>query len=137
MLSKYVLPIALAVGACSSEARPQPAPSTLPSTAPAKAQSVPPVATLTRIDAPSTVCMVNDQHMGVPQIPVHVAGKTYYGCCEMCEAKLKGNEQARLGTDPVSQKVVDKASAVLARDPEGKVLYFESEATMRTYAQRM
>lgn len=94
-------------------------------------------AALTPIADPSTVCMVNDQHMGVAQIPVQVEGKTYYGCCQMCEAKLKQNEQVRLGKDPVTQNAVDKATAVLAMDAKGKVLYFESEESMRSYAARL
>lgn len=81
--------------------------------------------------------MINDQYMGLAQIPVQVEGKTYYGCCQMCEAKLKNNPEARLGTDPVTQKAVDKATAVIAKDDTGKVLYFESEESMRTYASRM
>ena len=31
------------------------------------------------------VCMVNNAYMGMPQIAVPVNGKTYYGCCDMCE----------------------------------------------------
>lgn len=81
--------------------------------------------------------MVNDQHMSAAQIPVQVEGKTYYGCCQMCEAKLKQNEQVRLGRDPLTQKAVDKATAVLAMDAKGKVMYFENEANMRTYAAQL
>ena len=101
------------------------------------APAAPHNAALTRVDDPSTVCMINDQHMGVAQIPVQVEGKTYYGCCQMCEAKLKTSPEARLGIDPVSQKPVDKAVAVLAKTATGKVLYFESDANMQAYASRL
>lgn len=139
---------ALALAACTTNSPPaaDKALTTSPSTvaapltaAPAAASEAPEqveeaTTSLTRIADPSTVCMVNDQHMGVPQIPVQVEGKTYYGCCQMCEAKLKQNEQARLGTDPVTKNAVDKATAVLAMDAKGKVMYFESEASMRSYS---
>ena len=140
----------LALSACNAtpKADPtsEPAPPPLTTAAPeVNTQAVAPAPTqtavqptaLTRIEDPSTVCMINDQHMGVAQIPVQVEGRTYYGCCQMCEAKLKTNPQARLGTDPVSQKQVDKATAVLAKDASGKVLYFENSANMQAYASRL
>jgi YHS domain-containing protein len=130
--------VALAVACADApKAQPQPEPTPAPAApvaAPAKAEAT---QALTRIEDPSTVCMINDQHMGVQQIPVSVEGKTYYGCCQMCEAKLKTLPAARLGTDPVSGQQVDKASAVLAKDATGKVLYFESAANMQTYASRL
>lgn len=75
------------------------------------------------------VCMVNNQVFDKDQIPVAVEGKTYYGCCEMCKERLAKDVTARTGTDPVSGKPVDKATAVIGALPDGKVLYFESEAT--------
>ena len=81
--------------------------------------------------------MVNDEHFGKPQIPVAVAGKTYFGCCPNCKEKLENDASARTGTDPVSGKPVDKASAVIGRLASGKVLYFESEANMKQHAARL
>ena len=78
--------------------------------------------------------MVNNQYMGQKQIPVTVEGKTYYGCCQMCEAKLNKDPTARLAEDPVSKRPVDKATAVIAKDTSGRVLYFEDEASLRAYA---
>ena len=40
----------------------------------------------------SEVCMVNDRHFGVKQIPVDVDGKIYYGCCASCKGKLKNEK---------------------------------------------
>lgn len=91
-------------------------------------------ATLVRVTDPSTVCMVNDQYMGSPQIPVVVGDKTYFGCCKMCEDKLKNNPDARSASDPSSQRSVDKATAVIARDASGKVFYFENEQALAKYA---
>jgi YHS domain-containing protein len=80
------------------------------------------------------VCMINNRLFDKPQIPVSVNGKTYYGCCPMCKAKLEGSEQARLSTDPVSSKQVDKATAVIGADGEGKVYYFENESNLKKFA---
>ncbi len=42
------------------------------------------------------VCMVTNKYMGVEQIPVSVEGKTYYGCCQDCSAKLKNKSHLAL-----------------------------------------
>ena len=90
---------------------------------------------LVRVDA-QKVCMVNDHFMNAAQIPVAVEGKTYYGCCPMCERRLREEANSRYGIDPVSKKRVDKAAAVIGKLQSGKVLYFENEQTFRTYQQQ-
>ncbi len=82
------------------------------------------------------VCMVNNQFMGKDQIPVQVENKTYYGCCEMCKERLGKDAAARTAVDPVTGKTVDKATAVIAALPDGKVLYFESEKTLAEYGKK-
>jgi YHS domain-containing protein len=82
------------------------------------------------------VCMVNDTLFPKDQIPVEVGGKTYFGCCDMCKGRLATDSAVRHGTDPVSGKQVDKATAVIGARPDGKVLYFESEKTFETYTKR-
>jgi len=77
--------------------------------------------------------MVNDQFMGKPQIPVEVEGRTYYGCCAMCKEKLNTQPAARLAQDPVTGETVDKSKAVIVQDPQGRVKYFASEATLSKY----
>lgn len=83
------------------------------------------------------VCMMQDTMMAVPAIPLASGGKTYYGCCEMCKAKIAA-EPARytLARDPVSGAVVDKATAALL-SVDGRVLYFESEATRGRFVERL
>lgn len=93
-------------------------------------------ADLTLVGDHSQVCMVNDRYMGKPQLPVDVEGKTYYGCCPMCKARLAADPGARHAIDPVSRKSVDKADAVIARTPAGSVLYFESSETLAAYASQ-
>ena len=79
------------------------------------------------------VCMINNQLFEKDQIPVSVEGKTYYGCCEMCKERLTKDRAARTALDPVTHKEVDKATAVIAAQPDGKVLYFQSEKTLAEY----
>jgi YHS domain-containing protein len=91
--------------------------------------------TLERV-APDRVCMVNDTRHPGPQIPVVVDGKTYFGCCEMCKGRLASDPQARTAVDPTSGKTVDKATAVIGATPQGKVMYFESAASLDAYAAK-
>lgn len=88
-----------------------------------------PIGKLTRVDA-KTVCMVNEHAMGRDQIPVEVEGKTYYGCCDMCKEALAKNAEKRVAVDPVSHKQVDKATAVIAAQQDGRVFYFENEENL-------
>lgn len=81
------------------------------------------------------VCMVNNKVLANEQIPVEVNGKTYYGCCAMCKAKLERNSNARTAIDPVSNNPVDKATAVIAARPDGSVLYFENEGNFNAYSE--
>jgi len=88
-----------------------------------------------RVDA-KRVCMVNNSVFQKDQIPVQVDGRTYFGCCEMCKGRLASDAAARTAVDPVSGKTVDKATAVIGATPDGKVLYFESDATFTQYKNR-
>jgi YHS domain-containing protein len=80
------------------------------------------------------VCMVTNQLYDKEQIPVAVDGKMYYGCCQMCEAKLKDDPSSRMATDPVSGKEVDKSTAVIGAAPDGKVYYFENAEDLKAFA---
>ena len=93
-------------------------------------------ASWTRVDDASQVCMVNNQFMGRPQIPIAVNGKTYYGCCEMCKTRLGQDPSSRTATDPLTQKSVDKAVAVIAKRADGTVAYFESEQNFLKYTRK-
>jgi len=90
---------------------------------------------LKRVEA-KKVCMVNNQVFEKDQIPVEVAGKTYYGCCAMCKERLSKDAEARTGVDPVTGKKVDKATAVIVAQTDGSVLYFESEKTLEQYQSK-
>ena len=82
---------------------------------------------------PIKVCMVNDQVFEKDQIPVEVEGKTYYGCCQMCKKTLAEQKESRVSIDPISGKEVDKATAIIGANKDGKTLYFENEKTFKEY----
>lgn len=82
---------------------------------------------------PGEVCMVNDSFMGKPQIPVLFEGKTYYGCCEGCVERIKGDRSVRFSKDPFTGREVDKAKAFITTEPDGVAIYFESRETAERY----
>jgi YHS domain-containing protein len=88
---------------------------------------------LKRVEA-KQVCMMNNKFMGRDQISIIVDGKTYYGCCAMCKEKLQNDPQARTGTDPISGKPVDKATAIIGAAPDDTIYYFENEENMEKFS---
>lgn len=84
---------------------------------------------LTRVET-KTVCMINEHAMGKDQIPIEIDGRTYYGCCDMCKKALADDATKRVAVDPVSGKQVDKATAIIASQEDGRVFYFENEANL-------
>jgi YHS domain-containing protein len=98
-------------------------------------EEVQPSGKLTRVES-KTVCMINEHAMGKDQIPVEVEGRTYYGCCEMCKKALTTDATKRVAVDPVTHKQVDKATAVIASQQDGRVFYFETEENLARYNQQ-
>jgi YHS domain-containing protein len=125
MTKLLVLFLALSAAGCRSE--------TTTNVEPASSVTTVLPAGMSRVTDPAQVCMVNDQFMGTPQIPIAVEGRTYYGCCAMCKERLAKDPATRLAPDPVSGQSVDKASAIIVQDSSGKVMYFASEDTLRRY----
>ncbi len=125
LLAPLLMAAALAGCDQSSTTATRPAPAVAPAT-PAVASATPAVATLTRVEDASQVCMVTNQFMGTAQIPIEVQGKTYFGCCEMCKARLANEAETRTANDPVTGEPVDKATAVIGKEPSGKLHYFAS-----------
>lgn len=82
------------------------------------------------------VCMVNNTYFGKPQIPVQVAGKTYYGCCEGCKKTLAEDAGARTASDALTNAPIDKATAVIAKKADDTVLYFASKENFKKYSQK-
>lgn len=115
------------MSACKKDSQTAPVPSAEPAAAQQTSNDA-----LVRVDA-EKVCMINNQFMNKAQIPVAVEGTTYYGCCEMCEKKLREQPDSRYSVDPVSKKRVDKAKAVIGKLKSDEVLYFENEQTFAAY----
>ena len=89
-------------------------------------------ANLVRTQA-SEVCMMNDRYMGGEQMPIEIDGKTYYGCCAGCQARLEHDEETRYAIDPVSGARVDKATAIIGRGEKNRVYYFENIENYASY----
>jgi YHS domain-containing protein len=53
----------------------------------------------------------------------------------MCKGRLGSDPSSRVSADPVSGETVDKATAVIGRDRDGKTLYFENDQTFAAYAR--
>jgi YHS domain-containing protein len=86
------------------------------------------------VDKPAYVCMMQDMVLGKPGIAIPYRGKTYYGCCAMCKAKIEAapDEYTR-AVDPVSGKTVDKAEAFIYA-LEGDAYYFATRANRKAFA---
>lgn len=82
------------------------------------------------------VCMVTDNVLDKPLIPVEVDGKTYYGCCPGCKSQLENDREVRYSKDPVSGNEVDKALAFVLEGKKGEALYFESIETAISYSDK-
>ena len=82
----------------------------------------------------SEVCMVNDAYMGKKQIEVPYKGDMFYGCCEMCVARIPKDETVRIATDPQTGEKVSKATAyIILLNEEGSVAYFANEKNYKDF----
>ncbi len=81
----------------------------------------------------SHTCMGSNMAQAKPQNYADIDGKRYYGCTNMCIVNLKENPGFRYSIDPVSGKRVDKATALIAKQSHGGLLYFEGEKTFHAY----
>lgn len=82
------------------------------------------------------VCMMQDSILATPGIPIEHEGRTYYGCCPMCNQNIKQNpEKYTKARDPVTKATVDKASALIYAF-KGRVYYFEAESSRSQFAKQ-
>ena len=79
------------------------------------------------------VCMITDKVFEEEQIPVTVNGIKYYGCCNMCVEKLNTQVESRYAIDPISQKRINKAKAVIGADSDNNIYYFESLENLKQF----
>jgi len=83
--------------------------------------------------SPQFVCMINKKHFDKAQTPVNVEGRTYYSCCDMCKTQLEQDAKTRKDIDPVSGKEVDKATAAIGVDREGRAYFFENVENLKKF----
>ncbi|MDE5527211.1 hypothetical protein [Elizabethkingia meningoseptica] len=84
------------------------------------------------------VCMVNNEYMAKKQLKVDFENKVYYGCCEMCKERIPKDASVRFATDPISQKQIDKSSAIIAiTGNNGEVSYFENKSTYSDFLKTL
>jgi hypothetical protein len=84
----------------------------------------------------SKICMVDDIYQGdYPTLPLTLNTRTYYGCDVKAINSLTNKLELRTALDPVTNREIDKASAIIAIHPkrDGKVLYFESMESFNQY----
>jgi len=79
------------------------------------------------------ICFITKKRFERNLKSVNVEGKTYYGCCDDCLAKLTNDPASRKDVDPVSGKEVDKATAFIGMDKDGNVYFFESQENLKKF----
>ena len=84
------------------------------------------------------VCMVDNSLKDSLLIPIVFNGLSYYGCCAPCIELLEDDTTYHYATDPVSGKIISKATAVMAlkSGSESEVEYFESESTLKQHQSK-
>lgn len=87
---------------------------------------------LTRVDA-SKVNMTANRFENEAQQSVVLDGKTYFVASAAHAENLKLNPSTRFANDPISNKAVDKADAVIYADASGRTYYFESEQSFNSF----
>ena len=81
---------------------------------------------LTRVSA-SKVNMATNRFENEEQQSVVLDGKTYYTAGRAFTENLLLNPSTRFTKDPLSNRSIDKAAAVIYADASGRAYYFESE----------
>ena len=85
------------------------------------------------VDKREYVCMMQDMVLEKPGVAILYRGKTYYGCCTMCKARIEASpDEYTRSVDPVSGKTVDKASAFVY-NLNGDAFYFATRANRKAF----
>lgn len=87
---------------------------------------------LTRVNA-TEVNMVTNRYQKAVQEPVSLNGKAYYAAGSGYSSTLSNNPSIRFAKDPLTNRVVDKAEAIIFADAAGRAYYFESEDTYKGF----
>jgi len=87
---------------------------------------------LTRVSS-SKVNMATNRFENEEQQNVVLDGKTYYTAGKAFTENLMLNPSTRFTKDPLSDRAVDKADAVIYADASGRAYYFESEKSFDNF----
>lgn len=82
---------------------------------------------------PGEVNMVTNRHEKKTQEEIRLDGKVYYGSGQGMAWNMTQNPSIRFSKDPVTNKTIDKAEAVIFADASGRVHYFESENSFQSF----
>ncbi|MBI5587009.1 MAG: hypothetical protein HY889_01430 [Deltaproteobacteria bacterium] len=95
-------------------------------------QAGPASAWLKRV-SPDEVNMVTNRREKKKQDGVKIDGKTYYGTGAGYAQTLLKNHSLTRAADPFTNRPIDKADSVIYSDASGRVHYFETEETFRSF----
>lgn len=82
--------------------------------------------------AASRVNMVTNKVEKTAQKAVSLNGKTYFAGENYASTMIQ-NQSLRFAADPLTNKKIDKADAVIFADASGRVFYFESENSYKDF----
>ena len=99
---------------------------------PERISTGPASAWLTRVDA-SRVNMATNRVEKAGQKSVVLDGKTYYTAGAAFTENMLLNPSTRFTKDPLSNRSIDKADAVIYADASGRAYYFESEKSFDNF----
>ncbi len=83
--------------------------------------------------APDHVNMVTNRFEKQTQAEIKFNGKTYRASGSGAAWNISQNPSTSFAKDPMTNKLVDKADAVIYADASGRVFYFESEASYKNF----
>lgn len=83
--------------------------------------------------SPDEVNMVTNRYEKKKQDAIKIDGRTYYGTGEGYAFTLLKNHSLTRASDPFTSRKIDKSGALIYSDASGRVHYFESEDTFRSF----
>ncbi len=99
---------------------------------PARVEPGPASSWYTRVDA-KDVNMAANRYEKRDHAAVQLEGKTYYVSDAAYAQNMRLNPSTRFAKDPLTEKLVDKAEAVIYADASGRAHYFESEKSFSDF----
>lgn len=99
---------------------------------PARIATGPASSWMKRVNA-NEVNMVTNRFERKQQNEISLNGKVYFATGEGYAFNMTQNPSLRFAKDPMTNKAIDKAEAVIYSDASGRAHYFESEETYKNF----